>query len=157
MTIDQHDARCSKVLYVDLPMLEMALQYGGAARLYCIDGHSAYTAVPKQVEERQDVPEVSEEVPNPRGLCCCGAEYDMGPQGRRKYCPPCAREHSGANVLKARAARRRVRHCRWTGCDKVLEETQEQFCCSAHRKIAYDAYNRARADKHRGKMAAAFA
>src|SRR5688572_1593727 len=118
MTITEHDTRCTKVLFVDITSLKEAMVYGGAARLYCYDGHSAYERVgPAPAPPRVEVVELVTML-----TCGCGADYDAGPR-RRKYCPPCSQKVRQQNALKAGLADRRAparpRHCAWRECDLV--------------------------------------
>jgi hypothetical protein len=85
MTSAEHDARCEKVLYVDLKFGTDCRWLGVYRdRLYCVDGHSVYVDVtPTPAVER-------EATPRPSGLCTrCNEPFAATLDQARSYCPPC--------------------------------------------------------------------
>jgi len=96
MTSAEHDARCQKVLYVDLKFGTDCRWLGVSRdRLYCVDGHSVYVDVtPPPAVER-------EAKPRRRELCSrCNKPFDAGLDLARSYCPPCLK------IVQAEHARR---------------------------------------------------
>lgn len=156
MNIAEHDARCTKALFPDMTSYQHALLYGGSARLFCYDGHSAYEPVAAAVP-----PERPTEVdaPNPILTCKCGAEYDGGPSGKRMYCPPCGLE---VKVAAMRAGLEKNRpapaptHCNWKHCKREIPKGG-RYCSPEHQRLMNEEYTRRRRGRQQGIMAAAFA
>ena len=149
LTIEQHDARCTKVLYVDLTSLHHAQVYGGAARLFCYDGHSAYVPIEAPVVPARP------EIPDPPIMreCRCGASYDAGANGTRKYCPPCTINKKAENLLRRRAPK--ANHCSWRECELVIP-SGERYCSASHQKLANAVYSRVRRERQQQAMAGVF-
>jgi len=149
MTPTEHEARCSKVLYVDVTSLHQAQVYGGAARLFCYDGHSAYVAVSAPEEPARP------EIPDPPIMreCRCGARYDAGASGTRKYCPPCTINKKAENLLRRRVPK--PNHCSWRECEVVIP-TGRRYCSPSHQRLANAVYTRVRRERQQQAMAGVF-